>query len=853
MMKYWKQKAFSLSCCVLAACPVWGQELLLEANVQGQPGLNLVRTINQQGRYYFNVQDMADALLFKFDAKTHRGKFMGRDFQIKDADLSPGDIIAHGGHSYYLAGVYQNLMPITLSVNPLEMQLNVSSDEVLPATRMQNSALARENLMRDMAWDSFANYEFDNRMFSFPVFDITYRHDESRYRDPMGQNKRSGGDFYQLNAGMILGGLDSQITLFGDNFGMRSLGDVRARAVVGRTFLQEPRNKFNLVKFEAGDILGVGNGMFNYGQPGRGVVLSSFKDLVMSADKTIDITGPMSNGWQAELYLNNQLIGFRQSSINGRYVFNNIPVNYGLNDFKVVLYGPFGEVREIDRRYYSGASPVRAREFGYNVNLYQANRYLFEHNEPFVANSDVVTADTMLYYGVTDRLTLSAGLTNAEKPTEVNNSTQFATVGAQMALNGVSVQYNTNYNFENRHFGHHLDLQGNIYIGDMFARYEYYGDIQSPISYYAGAYIKDLFEGRLTGTIPWINVPYFTSYTSRSGHNDEHFQEVVFRLSPNFYRFYNISVENVWQKTPWETSNHIEAIMQASYGKFRMNARGVYQTAPDDYLRNYGALAEYRWDKNTYFQTTWNHDCRSNYVPGMADVDGFSVGVGRLFKIGGITLTATVDTDKNLAFGIAYNTSIGKLPDSHEMFMNAETQMTENGALFARARDERGTPIPNVKLIVSGLEKEVVTDQDGNVLITDLQPYEKALLTVDEDSIDDLSLVPETITKKLVLRPGAVRTVDIAFNHLGGFEGQAVGMVSGQTYYLSLVNSAGRSVASKVLDADGAFIFDGLAYGDYVLTVSDADGVSVQTINVVIDENFRSMTDVIELENAPQK
>ncbi len=141
-------------------------------------------------------------------------------------------------------------------------------------------------------------------------------------------------------------GLDTQVTVFGDDYGKNHLSQPGARITAGRTMLEPSPRLLNLVRFQAGDIVSAGNNLFYNGVAGRGILLSSFKDLVISADKTIDITGPMAAGWNAELHLNNQLIGFRQSGIDGRYEFKNIPVNYGLNDFKVVLYGPYGEVRE---------------------------------------------------------------------------------------------------------------------------------------------------------------------------------------------------------------------------------------------------------------------------------------------------------------------------------------------------------------------------------------------------------------------------------------------------------------------------------------------------------------------------
>lgn len=152
--------------------------------------------------------------------------------------------------------------------------------------------------------------------------------------------------------------------------------------------MDEPKNALNLTTFEAGDVTGFNSTLFNNSVSGRGAYASSFKDLVLSADKTIDINGPLSDGWQVELYQNNQLIEFRQSSIGGRYQFANVPVSYGLNTFKLVFYGPYGEILTEERNYYSGTSPVKTGEFGYVLNAYQRDRYLFEGSEPYVSSSD---------------------------------------------------------------------------------------------------------------------------------------------------------------------------------------------------------------------------------------------------------------------------------------------------------------------------------------------------------------------------------------------------------------------------------------------------------------------------------
>lgn len=281
-------------------------------------------------------------------------------------------------------------------------------------------------------------------------------------------------------------------------------------------------------------------------------------------------------------------------------------------------------------------------------------------------------------------------------------------------------------------------------------------------------------------------------------------------------------------------------LAQATYGRMRVNGRVQYQTMPESYLHDYGAFGEYRWDKNTYVQATWNHDCRSNYVGG-ADVDAFGVGVGRLFKFGGLTFNVSSDTGRNLSLNLTYNISFGKIPDSHRFFANAENQMMDYGTIYARATDDAGNPVAGVDLFVSGRESPSRTDANGGALITNLETYQKVTMAVDESNVDDISLTPEWTQKKLVLRPGVVRPVDIPMRRLGGIEGQLAGMVATARHMVRMRRMDGTLHAVKTADLDGAFIFDGLPYDEYVMEITDGSGRVICKSRVRIKESFRTI------------
>ena len=845
-MKPWKQRVFSVLCTMAAVDAAGAEMLLLEPRIQGYDTDAVIHAVQNNGVYFLDIQDMAESLRFEFSPDTGRGRFLDNDFDINQV-AGPGRITI-AGQDFYSLDFYEHLFPLRLGIDMLEMRLDVNSDLVLPTTRgVQNTARRKEMPAAPVA-DPFSNYSFDNRLFTFPIMDFIYRRDQNFNRIHRDGYSRSNGNFYQANLAMIFAGLDAQVTLFGDDYGDNKLAHPGARMTVGRTMLDTPPNFLNLVRFQAGDIVSTGNNLFYNGVSGRGVLFSSFKDLVVSADKTIDITGPMPAGWDAELYLNNQLIGFRQSGVDGRYEFKNIPVNYGLNDFKVVLYGPYGEVREEQRRFYSGTSPVRAGEIGYDISAQQANRFIIDDDYSLQKPSDEIIANSLFYYGVTDRLTLMGGLARTESPSQPGHMSQYSTLGAQLALNGVSVQYNANYNMDSNALGHHVDAQGDIYIGTIFARYEHYGDTQTPVSYYMDGYLSDLFEGRLTGSIPWINVPYYVGYAHREMQDGKTYQEIHTRLSPNFMRYYNVTLENVWRKNGELTENHINALAQATYGRMRINGRVQYQTAPDNYLHNYGAFAEYRWNRNTFVQATWNHDCRSNYAQS-PDMDSFGMGIGRLFKFGGLTFNVVADTDRNVSLGLTYNVSIGKIPGSARFFANGENQMMNYGTIYARARDAAGNPVPDVRLVASGRETASYTDSRGDALITNMEPYQKVTLMVDETDVEDISLVPDWDLKKLVLRPGVIRPVDVVFHRLGGVEGQLVNMAPNQRYRVFVRRTDGGVARVKNVDADGAFIFDGLKYGDYVIEITDGAGRSVHRRGISVDQAFQTSDVPFDVKN----
>ena len=760
-------------------------------------------------------------------------------FNKKEIPLAAKDAVRIDGQISFKTQFLENLFSIRIILDRPGMVLGIGADYKLPNTVKEDALRKREkNAAYSPQKDLWADYEFDDRTWALPVLDLNFTAGLSS-RQYAGQSsarrKTDNWQNYGVNIAALTAGLDSNLYLFG------GIGDdfsPRARFTTGRIFLRDEYKFPNLTVFKAGDITGTGSSYFESNTSGRGLTLSSFKNYVISADKTITLSGVLQDGWEVELYLNSQLLGFRRPSVRGRYEFENVPVNYGLNVFKLVFYGPYGEIRTEERRYYSGTSPVKKGEIGYTLNAYQPQRFLAEANEPFVSKSDIAVVDLIGFYGVSDRFTAIGGFTNSQDARDPFKSRQFGMAGGQLVFSGASLQYNLMEDLQSGETAHRGEAQGNVYIGDIFSRYEYYGNINSPVSYRNEKYLKELFETRLSGIIkPLYNMPYYINFTHTYDHQKNAYDAVNARLSRQLFRYYNISVENLWQSSSdmqSETTNDVSLLAQANFGPFGAYTGASYRAYPEYFLSELNAKFDYRWDRRTYLAAQYRRGGRYTHNTSYNDV--FSLTGSRIFSFGGISADFSISTHKNISAALTYNISFGPKAGSG-IFKDAKSKLSDYGSVFVCVRDERGTPLENVLLNVHGGENPVQTDKNGEAVITAIVPYEKTILNLDLSEIEDGALFPLSDNYRYILRPGTVRNITLPLARKGAVEGKIYHNLADRYlpgYEIKIYDDKGVKAAETFTDSYGLFIFDRLPFGIYSTEISKdgQDITKIENINV---------------------
>jgi len=117
-----------------------------------------------------------------------------------------------------------------------------------------------------------------------------------------------------------------------------ALGAVRVKA-----FRSDPDGgllgPLDATHFALGDVPGPTSRLIA-GGAGRGAEITNRPLFNAAAFDRTRFEGDLAPGWDAELYRNGQLLAFAKGDGVGRYLFDEVQLDYGENRFEIISYGP---------------------------------------------------------------------------------------------------------------------------------------------------------------------------------------------------------------------------------------------------------------------------------------------------------------------------------------------------------------------------------------------------------------------------------------------------------------------------------------------------------------------------------
>ena len=527
------------------------------------------------------------------------------------------------------------------------------------------------------------------------------------------------------------------------------------------------------------------------------------------------LRGRSAPGWEAEIYRNDELLGFAKATSDNRYVFDDVQLLYGENRVRVVLYGPQGQIRTREELINVGQDNVPPGKTWYWAGFNQPGRDVFTlHKPPDGGDLPTAQATVSLEHGIDDRTSVAAlarmMLIDDQRVTFVEGTVR-RSIGLAMIEVGAARET----------------------TGGTAARAQLLGKI-GPVNVNAEALIANDFHLRggtaesLRNYQLALDAPLKFGRTTLPAHADVRLADrgggtkqldAAARLSASLERF-NLSTGVRYRKqyvagarSAGEFS--LEFIGSGRVGDVRLRGTTDVDVSPTARLRSA--------ELSAYWSASENADWEGDLVYDTASHQGRArISHIRRLNSMAIALTGEAATDGSVAIGVNLNFSL----DPMRGFTMSRRPLAQAGSVHAivyRDLNDNGArdpdePLEKGALITTGTKQaDRPTDAKGSVTVAGLGTYIPVAVGIDETSLADPMLVPKKALQVVVPRPGVPAEVQIGLVGGGDIEGAIVksGGLGFEGLDLELVDVTGKVVATARTDFDGFFLFERVAYGNY--------------------------------------
>lgn len=535
-------------------------------------------------------------------------------------------------------------------------------------------------------------------------------------------------------------------------------------------------------EFQLGDVSTTSMSLGLRGVAGRGAYISNQPFDSISLFDRIDLRGVLQDGFEVELYRNNILLGSTRKAVNGQYEFLQVPVDYGLNVFRLVFYGPQGQRREELRRISVGDGRLAQGQLTYTLGAVQRNVNLLGVTGPDFRPGDRYgdwQGVAELAYGLNPVLTAVA---NAAIFEDNGEGRWLAGLGLRTGISGFAIRADAGIS-EGGGLAAGLGLGGRA-LGGAFtlSHFEYGGgfvdetraftsqplvratelDFNTSVNLggvSSGSYLPITLRGR------HLEFASGQKQTNAALRSSRRFPGVLASSTLEYSR--NSSPNG---STVTQLSGNFDL---ASFNQSDVQFRGSlgYRIAPDPEITTVSAEANYAVDDRTAVRGSASYSFAG---------DDLSFGLSAIREFERFTLALDgryrVEAD-DYAVVLRLGFSLGYDPKRKRTFLH-RPGLASSGAISARVfqdRDGNGMfgpgdeAMPAVTLSV--YNNTATTNSDGYAMLGELGSANRVSVRLDPSTLPDIVMAPVNPAIEIVPRPGRIHTTDFPVVELSEIEG----------------------------------------------------------------------------------
>lgn len=825
---------------ISANAPAPNEYLLLQVVINDVEMDDVSEALQRGGKLYLPLGQVSEILDFPITvdvaARTAEGWFVreqntftltpvSAEVKGKTIALPPGSVFAEDKDIYVDSDLLHEWFPLNFATDMHRMTLNITTREALPfqARKSRDKAHQRLAQQNQPAKDqTFKKIEIPYEAAAWPSVDLTFSpsYDSTSHATQSDYSMLAAGDF---------GYLTSRLYAAGD-LGQNNVSDLRLS--FGRDdYESKLLGPAHASSFRFGDVDSASLSQVATPNRGRGFTITN---RALDRSDNFDVTnfiGDSKPGWEAELYRNGTLIAFQTVGSDGRYSFTKIPILFGNNQFRIVFYGPQGQVEEITKTVNAEASLLEKGQFAYNLSADEKNKSLLG-----VANQNTTAPSGLagvgeFEYGLTRWLTLAAGGAHTVLP---DGDHSYATSGLRTSVKGVLTALDGAYDTTKNGYSTRLSLSTDVHdtllsfqqkVARHFESEENTIDLANPINRQTVARADKQIN---VGSLDQINASL--SYTLKQYQSGRDETLWTNQLSKTFLD--SINVTNTLQEDRDnmglnQFTGH--AFLRGYYKHVLLGGEVDYDLQPLSDLNRVNLSALYPLSETISDNLTLTSQiagARSNTIANTATFD-----MGR-YKL---SLTGRASDQHDYFAGMTFNMSIGRIPDSDKWILSGKT-LAETGIVavrpyidhnFNQVRDVNEAAPANAAIKIGSMSIKV--DKYDTAIASQLLPNIPVTIRMDQDtltnpfaqqtnwsaSVDAYTVVP---------RPGKVIAVNYPLFETSQIDG-TVSVPTGSSpagLVVELVNTEEQSVRATHTAFDGYYLLDGLMPGTYKLRVADS-------------------------------
>jgi hypothetical protein len=719
--------------------------------------------------------------------------------QVRDDDI------------YVASGLLARWLPIDIEVDFSAQALNVRAREPLPLQRRLERERRGERAgpaARD-ADPGYVRTEVPYRLWDMPAIDLTLGVDASH---TAGRTRGSGhfaafltGDLLGLQSTAYLAGTTQRptgggtapqnfrITLGRDDPDAGLLGPLRARSFA-----------FGSVTVPALAHVARTSAL------GNGITLSNAPLTQSLSFGRHSLRGDLPPGWDVELYVNEALVGHQQSRADGRYAFDDVPLIYGPNEFRLVFHGPQGETRVERQTLLLDQSMLQPGQFHYRLAAHEDGR----NDRRAIAQFD---------WGLTRQISLTAGLTSLPL---AGTPQQYANLGLRAQwqsffVTGDVVRSGSGSLAELAVHGRLAGLR--VGISRLGLTKDYVSEEFLP----AADGIKFRDRVRLDGVVPIhraLNLPVTLEAKRdelRSGASNV---ETALRVSGSWHGVF------LTQQLRFQDHDGVRSTNGATQLSSRIAALGVrggigYDLSGDRRVTEGSLAVDHRLAQGLLLTGSVAHSLDAAETRYSL---GFTKGIGAY----GLRVAAGRSSRGDTSLGVQLLVAMAREPREGTWRFDA-LPMADSGGVSARVfldrnlngiEDEGDQPLPGVGFTVDGGRHPARTNARGTAHLHRLPTRQHVNVALDTASLEDPQWASRPKGVRLVPRPGKSHSLDFPVIVTGEIDGTVV-VVDGAHkrgiggIELELVDAQRRVVARTTTASDGFYIVEAVPPGTYQLRI----------------------------------